>query len=103
MSTGVQENPDLTVTPMGKDNRAARNPARTKIAGLRDLRFMPRIDPATFKDPFVFESKDLRTAEGLTIDAKQPRFAVVDNEPFERDGIHVASFRSYTCYVLRVT
>jgi len=95
MSTGIQENPDLTVTPMGEDNRAARNPARTKIAGLRDLRFMPCIDPATFKDPFVFKSKDLRTTEGLTIDAKQPSFAVVDNEPFERDGIHVASFCKY--------
>jgi len=92
MSTGIQENPDLTVTPMGKDNRAARNPAGTKIAGLRDLRFMPGINPTTLKDPFVFKSEDLRTAEGLTIDAKQPGFAVVDNEPFERDGIHVASF-----------
>src|SRR5581483_6643202 len=103
MGASIQENSHLTVTTTRQNDRTASHATRAKITRLRNLRFMPSVDPALLEDALVLQSQYLRATKCLTIDTKESGFTVINNETFERDRIHAASFRGYTEHAIRNT
>ena len=80
MGARVEEHAHLPVVAANEDDRLAADLATNEVARVRDLRFVPDVEPAPFEDVLALELEDLLGGQRRAVHAEQAAFPVVDHQ-----------------------
>jgi len=80
-AAGVHQDADLAVVTVRQDQRPPADRTRHEIAGLWKFRDMAGEEPAPIENPRPLPLEDLAVDKDAAVDAKDPVFAVVEDQP----------------------
>ena len=84
MSTRIEQRADRAVVAADQNHGTARDVARTKITGVRHLRFMTGVDPALVEQPTPFLLEAFGIGEYPPVYTEKASRLVIDDEGFVR-------------------